>query len=255
MSRYFDLARFRRGSRICALLAAVMPFSLSARTLVLSATGPSSKHFQQGTILNEPLQIKLVNGDILTVLDGAGTRVLRGPTQIRGESPRNVPAERQSTLAGLIADRHRMRAGAVRSTSGQAGVVETPAVSSYLVVAGYQLWQIDTAVGGDWCIPDLDAIELRRSDTAQSVEFSISPAAGSETTIRWPKGQASLYWPADVAPVDAGRYFVQAGSTQGRYVVLHLIKIQSDLIELARTFEGQQCYAQFDALTADEAPK
>ncbi|MEO7178433.1 MAG: hypothetical protein ABIW83_06285, partial [Allosphingosinicella sp.] len=64
------------------LLAAALLITASAATadiLVVRSSGPSAKSFPPGRRLPESARISLKTSDQLIVLDGRGTRIIRGP--------------------------------------------------------------------------------------------------------------------------------------------------------------------------------
>ena len=137
-------------------LAVIIAFAFSAggaaaKALVTHATGPSSAKYPAGSVLKEPLEIELMSGDRMTVLDAVGTRVLVGPMQIKKGEIRRPPEARMAALRALFENGARARAAGSRSLSevGPASVATRapPATSA-------NLWTITTSAQGDWCVDD-----------------------------------------------------------------------------------------------------
>lgn len=60
------------------------------RTIVLHASGPSAKQWHAGQILREPIQVRLVKEDTLTLLDDRGARELSGPQIVNDAEPHSA---------------------------------------------------------------------------------------------------------------------------------------------------------------------
>jgi hypothetical protein len=219
----------------CALLLLVVACvnGAEARTVVLRATGPSASEFRPGSILPEPLKLKLKAGDRLTVLDTDGTRQLVGPAVVNDTIKRPPRPARKLTLDDLVGSRSRPRTGAVRGPG-----VPRPA----------ELWQVDPARGGDWCAIDLASIALWRSDASRPADLNLSSEAGSTTVIHWNRGDTTLGWPTAVPPADSARYTF-AGATKSKTVLtLHKVQAHSSLKELARDLDEHRCDEQLQFL-------
>src|SRR5688500_3179842 len=65
------------GAAVAAAACVLMPAAASAG-VVVAASGPSAGNFPVGKKIGDSERIVLRAGDSLTVLDGNGTRVLRG---------------------------------------------------------------------------------------------------------------------------------------------------------------------------------
>src|SRR5690606_12885977 len=115
---------------LCAAALALTPGAALAG-VVVSVSGPSASSYPVGRKLGDDDRIVLRAGDTLTVLDGSGTRVLRGAgTYSLGQTS---GTKASSTFAILTERRsaRRARTGAVR-----AGDLDTP-------VRSPNLWYVD----------------------------------------------------------------------------------------------------------------
>ena len=88
----------------------------AAETLVVRASGPSAGSFSPGKKLPDGGSVTLKAGDVLTLLDGRGTRTLRGPG-VFGAGPGATADAGTTSIASFIGTRNtaRARTGAVRS--------------------------------------------------------------------------------------------------------------------------------------------
>jgi hypothetical protein len=179
-----------------ALLLASSATAASAAILVVRSTGPSAKNFPPGKSLSENGKITLKANDMLVVLDGRGTRTLRGPGTFAPGAPaqgatRSAPA---ATVASATPQR-RARIGAVRGTGLKAGPAR-PA----------NIWQIDVTKSSTICLADKSNVTLWRGDATKPVTLTLSRAGGTSDKIQWPAGQATVTWPGGVEIADGADY-------------------------------------------------
>jgi hypothetical protein len=236
------------GASLCVTISA------SAKTIVIQSSGPSASRYPSGRLLQEPLSIDLRKGDILKILDAAGTRVLTGPTKIRDAAPRKIDSEKQLALKNLMFSKNqrRSRTGAVRDVGSDAtanGAIETPADSNASTLN--DLWVVDPLTAGDWCVQNLDEVELWRADAENSANLTVVRTTGAREDARWPKGGSVTYWPANIPTNNGERYFVQVDNEEGNFITLHQVEKTDDIVELATALEARQCDVQFDILLAD----
>lgn len=85
-----------------------------ARTVVLRSSGPSASRLPAGTLLQEPVFIRLERGDRLSVLDARGTRQFRGPRIIDDRKRRPSTADRLPSWEALTGDAPRPVAAVIR---------------------------------------------------------------------------------------------------------------------------------------------
>jgi hypothetical protein len=235
-------------------LVAAMP--AAAKTIVLQSSGPSASRYPVGRVLTEPLSLDLRSGDTLKVLDAAGTRVLKGPKKIRESGQRTVANDKRLALTQLISanSQRRSKTGAVRA----AGLDGLPAEPEGLVAGSMDigsqkdLWVIDPLKAGNWCIQDMDAVELWRVDSQEGSYLTVKRDSGGAEDARWPKGSNIIYWPANIPANDEERYFIQVDNNGGNFVTLHSISQSDDMLELATKLEASHCDHQFEILVSDE---
>ncbi len=151
--------------------------------VVVSSSGPSAGQFPVGRQIGDSERITLRAGDSITVLDDAGTRVLRGAGTF--VLARQSGASRNRAFASLTTQRSatRARTGAVRN----AGVAE---------VSNPNLWYVDVASSGKVCLPGPEDVRLWRAVTESEDEYSIvvSGDAGSAQRVTFPEGEMLAVW-------------------------------------------------------------
>lgn len=174
----------------------------AAQSVVLRATGPSSKTYPAGKKLAANSEIVLKSGDVVTVLDKAGTRVLRGPGKIKLDGAVVRDRTGSQRVADLVSGGTgaRARTGAVRGAgSGAASATHTGPTN---------IWQIDSTRGGTWCVADPARLVFWRPDRVEAVTGKVTGQAGS-SDIAWKRGSALKLWPQDLAVVDNATYTLE----------------------------------------------
>ena len=164
----------------------------AADILVVRSTGPSAKMFPPGKSLPENGKISLKASDMLVVLDGRGTRTLRGPGTFAAGAAQ-PPATRSAQMAAAAPVR-RARIGAVRSVGTTAPA--RPAT----------LWHVDVSKSSNICLADKSNVTLWRGDATKPVTLIVAGAGAAPKKVSWPAGQATLSWPPDVAITDGADY-------------------------------------------------
>lgn len=174
----------------------------AAQSVVLRATGPSSKTYPAGKKLAANSEIVLKSGDVVTVLDKAGTRVLRGPGKIKLDGAVVRDRTGSQRVADLVSGGTgaRARTGAVRGAgSGAASATHTGPTN---------IWQIDSTRGGTWCVADPKRLVFWRPDRVEAVTGKVTGQSGS-SDIAWKRGSALKLWPQDLAVVDNATYTLE----------------------------------------------
>ena len=94
-----------------------------AQAVVVRSTGPTAVNYPRGKRLAANATVTLKAGDVVTVLDKAGTRVLRGAGSFTLTGAVNRDRGTAALLARSLSNPASVRAGAVR------GVTARPATS------------------------------------------------------------------------------------------------------------------------------
>lgn len=221
-----------------ATTLALIPASASAG-VVVAASGPSAASYPVGKTLGNSDRIVLRVGDTLTVLDGTGTRVLRGAGNFalgqRGE------ASKRSTFAALTERRSatRMRTGAVRGT-GMTGQVTQP-----------NLWYVDVARAGKVCIPSADSLRLWRASATAPAKYTVTASSGPAQTVLFDEGEALARWDTTARPlIPSAAYRISGagGVSPGPITFVTLAQAAAEPEALAQQLIANGCTAQLDLL-------
>ena len=107
------------GAAALALLSADVAVA-SAKAIVVKSSGPSAKAFSPGKAIADNSTVTLKAGDIVTLLDGQGTRVLKGP----GTFSTTANTQTSSNIATVLKNTgtRQVRTGAVRGAVSEAPV-------------------------------------------------------------------------------------------------------------------------------------
>jgi hypothetical protein len=218
---------------------AFVPAALQAAGVVVATSGPSAGKYPVGRKVADDERIVLAPGDTLTVLDGRGTRILKGAgtytlSQQAGPS-------KNGAFALLTRERaaQRMRTGAVR------GDVEGP-------VTRPNLWYVDVSGSGATCVPKSDEIRLWRPTSAGDVTYTIKPSGGNATAqVVFHEGEMLSPWDGKALPVSDGSSFVitQPGAAERTVTFKMLDAVPSEPDALAEELISHGCTAQLEVLS------
>ena len=215
------------------LLAAALLVTASAALadiLVVRSTGPSARSFPPGKRLPETARIGLKAGDQLIVLDGRGTRSIRGP----GTFTAGVPTVGRIASSGPASQR-RARIGAVRGV--ETGELRPPSI-----------WHVDVAKSSNFCVADPARVTLWRADAAKAVTLDIGGADGRAKQLSWQLGSSTLAWPSDLPVTDGALYRLsRSGGAGWTGIRFRTIPAKPAGLEvMAQTLIRNQCDAQLD---------
>lgn len=224
---------------ITAAACILVPAAASAG-VVVAASGPSASSYPVGKKIGDSERIVLRAGDTLTVLDGNGTRVLRGAgTYTLGQQA--GPSQR-STFAVLTERRSaaRMRTGAVRGPGDPA-----PLPTS--------LWYIDIDRPGRTCLAETERVRLWRATPEGDASYTVRAAGGSGgQTVEFPDGGVLAPWDAVALPVAAGsEYRISGpdGAIEGALSFVVLDKVAEEPEALAAQLIENGCTRQLELLS------
>lgn len=165
--------------------------------VVVSASGPSAGSFPVGKSIGNSERIVLRAGDTLTVLDGNGTRVLRGA----GTYTLNQQAgpSKRTEFASLTQ----------RRTASQ---VTTGANRGDLPPRPKSLWYIDVSHPGTVCIVGTDRVRLWRPGTEGDATYSLrANAGGASHSVTFADGDPLAPWDGSAFPITDGASFALSG--------------------------------------------
>ena len=183
---------------VAAMLACVAA-AAGANPLVVKSSGPSAAGYPPGKAIPNSAKISLRAGDTVVLLDGRGTRTLRGPglfsptiasTQLA--DTRELPARANGTRA---------RIGAVRGMAGIAESTRNP-----------NIWFVDVAHSAHVCITDPNGVTMWRGGARAAATMELRNAAsGKAENVTWARNQSLASWPASMPVTDGARYTLSRG--------------------------------------------
>jgi hypothetical protein len=214
------------------LIAAALLVTASAAMadiLVVRSTGPSARSFPPGKRLPESARISLKASDQLIVLDGRGTRIIRGP----GTFTAGASAGRIASATPTV--QRRARIGAVRGID--TGQLRPPSI-----------WHVDVARSSNVCVADPSKVTLWRADPAKALTLNIGGPGGRSKQLGWQPGSSILAWPSDLPVADGAEYRLSwpGGSTPTLIRFRAMPAKPAGLEDMAQTLIRNQCDAQLD---------
>jgi len=222
-----------------ALAGAALAVPVAAMAgVVVKSTGPSSTRYPVGTKLEDTATITLKAGDVVTVLTGEGTRVIKGAGTFRvGDRPQ-VASDRFASLTRKRAAT-RVRTGAVRDVQDEA-------------ITNPSLWYVDITRSGTICLYDLATVRLWRPGTDGTATYRIAghdAEVQAEVTFDDTVTVAALD-PARVPVVEGGHYMITApdGTTSAALSFVLLVDDYDQPDALAEALIAKGCTVQLEAL-------
>lgn len=237
-----------------ALLGLGVCTQAMAQAVVVRSTGPSAVNFPKGKRLPGNVPVTLKAGDVVTVLDKAGTRVLRGAGSFALDGTVNRDRAAAALLARSLSNPASVRAGAVRG----------PAIPSADQALPVSIWLADTGQSGNVCVPRGSDLYLWRTNgDARSFTWLTESAGGEMVRMQWPPKTVGIAWPKTMLAPQEGRVYRIYDETapdkaaEFRIVMLEPEAVPADAASLGTVLLDNGCKAQFDwlaaALEEDEA--
>ena len=226
--------------RLIALTLMASTLALPAAALagvVVSASGPSAGNFPAGKRIGNSERIVLQAGDTLTVLDGKGTRVLRG----RGTYTLDQQAgpSRRSTFAVLTEQRAaaQVRTGATRGDPSAA-------------LSPTNIWYVDISRPGRNCLANAEQVRLWRGSAEGDGSYTVRTASGNGQTVEFADGSVLARWDIAALPVTEGTEYAVTGDSQGTLSFVVLGDLGGEPDDLAAQFIENGCTRQLEILTS-----
>ncbi|KRA81327.1 hypothetical protein ASD76_12180 [Altererythrobacter sp. Root672] len=225
-----------------AAAACVLVPAIASAGVVVASSGPSASSFPVGKKIGDSEKIVLRAGDALTVLDGKGTRVLRGAGTFSLDQ--QAGPNKSGTFAVLTERRsaQRMRTGAVRGDE-VTGQVQPP-----------NLWYVDLAKPGKVCLAETDRVRIWRNTTDGEASYTLSPAGGGKSeTINFGDGDMLTPWDTAGLPVTAGQVYRIAdarGNAVGELSFAILNPVAEEPEALAQQLIENGCTRQLELLSS-----
>jgi hypothetical protein len=218
-----------------AAIALVSASAAAANILVVRSSGPSAKAYPPGRSLPVNAQVTLRQGDTIVLLDGRGTRTLRGP----GTFAAGAAAQVQSRSAQTVNNNGRV--GRIGASRGTPDGVRSPSI-----------WHVDVSQSATVCVAGARSVILWRPNATQTVDLSIVATGGSGNarSFTWTAGQTTLAWPADLAIANGAEYrlSIQGVAVPTRLRFRVLPNVPAGIDGQAQAFIQNECQAQLDVL-------
>ena len=223
---WFPSRVFARPLIAAALLAGAS--AAAADILVVRSIGPSAKSYPPGRRLPEAARISLKASDQLVVLDGRGTRIIRGP----GTFTAGAPTVGRIASATPAVER-RARIGAVRGV--ETGALRPPSI-----------WHVDVSKSSNVCVADPSKLTLWRADPGRAATLTIAGPGGRSRRIGWQPGSSILAWPSDLPVADGAEYRLSGAGAPTTLRFRTIPAKPAGLEDMAQTLIRNQCDAQLD---------
>lgn len=220
-----------------------------AQSMVVRSAGPSAAQYPAGKKLPANTKVVLKASDRVTVLDKAGTRVLSGP----GTFTLDGAVKRDQTQSTQIASLLSTSGGASRSRTG--AVRGAPAAAKPAAPRSPNLWFIDSAQSGKFCVAEPSRLLFWRASVAEDVTYTLSSSAGAKADLLWKKGSGNRVWPfAEVPVVSGATYMLTAPDGAAQKIDLVVLpSIPAEIDEVAGTLIENGCENQLGLLVESMA--
>ena len=235
----FSPSKRLAAAALAVAACALAPVAASAG-VVVSASGPSAGSFPVGKSIGNSERIVLRAGDTLTVLDGNGTRVLRGAGTYT-LSQQAGPSQR-TAFANLT-----QRRTASQSTTGAGRQDEIPARPT-------SLWYVDVSHPGTVCVLGSERVRLWRPVKEGEASYTLrADAGGASHPVTFGDGDRLAPWDAAALPIADGASFALSGPDQVagtlKFAVLDAAAEEPEA--LAQQLIEKGCTRQLELLSAE----
>ena len=226
--------------------------SACAQAVVVRATGPSMAKYPKGMRLAAGATVSLQQGDVLTVLDRVGTRVIKGRGSYAIDSQVLRDRGMVNVLSRTLSNPRTIRAGAVRG-----GLPAGPATppNSMVPMAPKSVWLADIDKGGKVCVPQGSGLYLwRGTNGAQRLSWLSEAEGGAMVRLQFPPQTSGISWPSGSLPLVAGRsYRINGDGSSEPAVEFEVVSLAPDAIpdnaaDLGSLLLANGCAVQFDML-------
>jgi hypothetical protein len=182
--------RIKAAAAVLALTASGVAM---AQTIVVKSAGPSAKAYPPGKSIAVNASVALKSGDVLTILDGRGTRVLKGP----GTFSTTASTASASSFGSLLRNTgtRQVRTGAVRGVSGPS--VRPPNV-----------WLVDGSKSGTVCVAGTENVSLWMPAHESEAKITVTRVSdGKSVPLMMRTMQSVKAWPSAELPINNGDKF------------------------------------------------
>lgn len=225
----------------CAVGIALLGASaVAAETIVVRSSGPSAKAYPPGKNLPDNGKVNLKAGDQVTILDGRGTRVLKGPGSFSTTASSGAVAGSAVTQLLRNTGTRQARTGAVRGAAGPT-VARSP-----------NLWYVDVSKSGTFCVAEPSAVSLWRGAVGAATEYSLTRVSdGKSSPVDFRVGQSVRGWPTEELPVAQGAQYRLSGGGMASPTTIRFVELGPNpqgLEGTAAALIRNGCSAQLDLL-------
>ncbi len=242
----FSAKKIKMAAAAFALGSAMVSVGIAhAQSVVVRSTGPSQAQYPKGKKLPANARVTLKKGDRVTVLDKSGSRVLSGPGTYTLDGQVRRDQTRSTRVAGFLSNRstRRARTGAVRGAGNSLRM-------SGQTMPSPNLWFIDVAKGGTYCVANPATQILWRSSVIDNASGQLS-GQNAAAPIEWRRGNALKSWPHDAVPlVDGGSYQINVQGMGGPQTITTRLlgNVPDDLDQTAALLIEKGCDTQLELL-------
>lgn len=239
----FSIKKTPMMSALVAIATLALPTGVAlAETIVVKSGGPSAGSFPPGKKIADNSILTLKAGDMLTILDGRGTRMLKGPGTFNTSAATGSASDTRTPLANLLGAQkiRRARTGAVRGGADEGKAPRSP-----------NLWYVDISQSSRVCVPDASNIQLWRPDLASALSVTAKDVkTGKTAVVPFDKGQFRTDWPAALPVGEGSQYQLSwAGLQKPINISFSLMDANSEGLEsMASALISRGCEAQLNLL-------
>jgi hypothetical protein len=230
--------RKRLAASVLAAAACALAPATASAGVVVSASGPSAGSYPVGKSIGNSERIVLRAGDTLTVLDGNGTRVLRGAGSYT--LSQQAGPSRRTDFANLT-----QRRSASQLTTGAGREGEIPARPA-------SLWYVDVSHPGTVCVVGSERVRLWRPATEGDATYTLRAGTGGEShPVTFADGDRLAPWDAAALPIADGASFALSGpdSAAGTLTFAVLGAAAEEPEALAQQLIEKGCTQQLELLS------
>ena len=219
-----------------ALATIVVPGVAAADILVVRSLGPSAKAYPPGKSIPESAKITLKASDSIVLLDGRGTRTLRGPGTYSAGAPSNAASGKTAVASLGATTQRRARVGAVRSVGT---VSRSPTI-----------WHVDISKSSTVCLADPKSVTLWRADAKRPVTMTVTAPDGTTQQLPWTKDSSTLSWPSELSIAEGVDYRLSwSGAPAPTLLRFKWLPAKpAGLEDMAQSLIRNNCQAQLDLL-------
>lgn len=232
-------SRKRLAAAALAAAACALAPAAAWAGVVVSASGPSAGSFPVGKSIGNNERIVLRAGDTLTVLDGNGTRVLRGAGSYT-LSQQAGPSKR-TQFANLT-----QRRAASQLTTGAGRQDDIPPRPQ-------SLWHVDVSHPGTVCVLASERVRLWRPDKDGEATYSLrASGAAAGHAVTFDDGSRLASWDAALPIADGASFALSGPGGAGGTLTFAVLGAAAEEPEaLAQQLIEKGCTQQLELLTSE----